>query len=58
MPDDIMTDDQIAFRAAIESQRMPSGLPLEPDAAALHERAAHHLEALVRQLAAEPSADT
>jgi hypothetical protein len=61
MPDDIMTDDEIAFRAAInvlrdtiESRRMPSGLPLEPDAAALHERAAQHLEALVRRLAAEP----
>ena len=61
MPDDIMTDDEIAFRAAInvlrdtiESRRMPSGLPLEPDAAALHERAAQHLEALVRQLAAGP----
>jgi hypothetical protein len=44
-------DDESAFRAAInvlrdtiESRRMPSGLPLEPDAAALHERAAQHLD--------------
>jgi len=41
------TDDEIAFRAAInvlrdtlESRQMPSGLPLAPDAAELHERAA------------------
>jgi hypothetical protein len=54
MPDDIMTDDEIASRAAInvlrdsiESGRMPSGLPLAPDAAALHERGAEHLEALL-----------
>jgi hypothetical protein len=51
-----MTDDEIAFRAAInvlrdtlESRRMPSGLPLAPDAAELHERAARHLEMLVRR---------
>jgi DNA-binding sugar fermentation-stimulating protein len=30
---------------------MPSGQLLAPDAAALHERAARHLEALVRQAA-------
>jgi len=61
MPDDIMTEDEIAFRAAInvlrdsiESGRMPSGQPLAPDAAALHERAARHLEALVRRTAAGP----
>ncbi len=49
-----MTDDEIAFRAAlnilrdsIESGRMPSGLPLEPDAKTLHERAADHLDKLV-----------
>ncbi len=50
MPDDTMTDDEIALRAAInvlrdtlESRCMPSGLPLEPDAAELHERAVQHL---------------
>lgn len=52
MPDTIMTDmtDEIALRAAInvlhdaaENGRLPSGQPLEPDAAALHERAAEHL---------------
>lgn len=39
--DATMTDDEIAFRAAVnvlrdmlESRRMPSGLPLAPDAAA------------------------
>lgn len=59
MPDDFMTEDEIAFRAAInvlrdtiESGRMPSGLPLAPDAADLHERAARHLETLLRRLAA------
>ena len=61
MPNVTMTDDEIAFRAAInvlrdsiESGRMPSGQPLAPDAAALHERAARHLEALVRRTATEP----
>ena len=61
MPDDFMTEDEIAFRAAInvlrdsiESGRMPSGLPLAPDAADLHERAAQHLETLVRRLSAGP----
>jgi hypothetical protein len=51
---------EIAFRAAInvlrdtlESRRMPSGLPLAPDAAELHERAAH-LEMLVRRAAGAP----
>jgi hypothetical protein len=51
------TDDEIAFRAAIkvlpdtiESGRMPSGLALKPDAAALHEKAAQHLEDLVRKI--------
>ncbi len=58
----IMTDDEIAFRAAInilrdsiESGRMPSGLPLAPDAADLHERAAHHLEAMLRRTSPAPS---
>jgi hypothetical protein len=58
--DPIMTDDEIALRAAInilrdsiESGRMPSGLPLRPDAADLHERAAQHLEGLLRK-AQEP----
>lgn len=56
-----MTDDEIAFRAAInilrdsiESRRMPSGLPLAPDAADLHERAAEHLESLLRRIARPP----
>lgn len=50
-----MTDDEIAFRAAlnilrdsIESGRMPSGLALTPEAKALHERAADHFEELIR----------
>ena len=53
----MMTDDEIAFRAAInvlrdtiESGRMPSGLALKPDAAALHEKAVQHLEDLVRKI--------
>ncbi|KAA3448233.1 hypothetical protein C7I87_22945 [Mesorhizobium sp. SARCC-RB16n] len=53
-----LTDYEIALRAAInvlrdtiESHRMPSGLPLEPDAAALHERAIERLEALLRSAA-------
>jgi hypothetical protein len=56
--DATLTDDEIAFRAAInvlrdtlESRRMPSGLLLTPDAAQLHERAARHLEKLVRRAA-------
>lgn len=55
-----MTDDEIAFRAAInilrdsiESGRMPSGLPLAPDTADLHERAARHLEDLLRRTVAQ-----
>ena len=50
-----MTETQIAYRAAInvlrdsvESQRMPSGLPLHPDAVEIHARAADHLERLLR----------
>lgn len=61
VPDDFMTEDEIALRTAInvlrdsiESGRMPSGQPLVPDAADLHERAARHLEALVRRLSAGP----
>lgn len=38
------------LRDSIESGKMPSGLPLTPDAAALHERAAGHLETRRRQL--------
>jgi hypothetical protein len=52
-----MTEDELALRAAInvlrdtvESGRMPSGQPLAPDAADLHERAAQHLEAMLRRL--------
>lgn len=61
MPDDFMTEDEIAFRAAInvlrdsiESGRMPSGLPLTPDAAEVHARAAERLEALLRRARPEP----
>ncbi len=57
-----MTEDEIAFRAAInilrdsvESGRMPSGEPLHPDAADLHRRAADHLETLLRQGAPTPT---
>jgi hypothetical protein len=53
---DNMTEDQIALHAAInvlrdsiESRRMPSREPLPPDSIALHERAAQHLEAVLRQ---------
>lgn len=59
-----MTDDEIAFRAAlnilrdsIESGRMPSGLPLEADAKALHERAADHLDKLVHAQADDAAAE-
>lgn len=60
--DDVpMTDDEIAFRAAInvlrdtlESGRMPSGLRLAPDAATLHEQAVRHVEALLRKAREEP----
>ncbi|MEJ0020079.1 MAG: PAS domain-containing protein [Acetobacteraceae bacterium] len=51
-----MIDDQTALRTAIDllrdaskSGRKPSGQPLEPGAAALHERAAAHLEALLHR---------
>jgi hypothetical protein len=51
-----MTEDEIALHAAInvlrdsiESRRMPSGEPLSPDSVALHERAAQHLEAVLRR---------
>jgi len=47
-------DTEIALRAAvnvlrdsIECGRMPSGLPLAPEAVDLHERAAQHFEALL-----------
>jgi hypothetical protein len=50
-----MAETQIALRNAInvlrdtiEIQRMPSGEPLTPDTAALHERAAEHLGTPVR----------
>jgi len=59
-----MTDAEIAFRAAInvlrdsiECGRMPSGLPLAPDAAELHEQAVQRLERLLgnEESAATPS---
>jgi hypothetical protein len=50
----VMTETELALRAAInvlrdtiESGRMPSRMKLTPDAAALHERAALHLEAML-----------
>jgi hypothetical protein len=53
-----MTDDEIALHAAIDllrdsikSGRMPSGKPLKPDAAALHERAVLDLDMLLRRFA-------
>jgi hypothetical protein len=56
-----MNDDEIAFRVAInvmrdsvESQRMPSGLPLQPDAIEVHARAADRLERLLSQSGREP----
>jgi hypothetical protein len=57
-----VTETEIAFRAAInllrdsvESQRMPSGLPLQPKP--LHSsRAADHLETLLRQVLARSQA--
>jgi PAS domain S-box-containing protein len=55
MPGTTMTDE-IALRTAInvlrdsiESRRMPSGRPLDPDAVALHEQAGEHLGGLLRQ---------
>ncbi|WP_395708163.1 hypothetical protein [Reyranella sp.] len=58
-----MTDDEIAFRAAlnilrdtIESGRMPSGLTLTSEAKALHEKAADHFEKLVH-VQADDAAD-
>ena len=63
MPDAIMTDmtDEIALRAAIdvlrnavENGRLPSGQPLEPDAAVLHQQAAEHLDDMLRHRPEEP----
>jgi hypothetical protein len=56
-----VTETEIAFCAAInilrdsvESRRMPSGEPLQPDGVALLARAADHLEDLLRQAPARP----
>ena len=56
-----MTETEIAYQAAInvlrdsvECQRMPSGLPLQPDAVEVHTRAADLLERLLRQFSVEP----
>jgi hypothetical protein len=55
-----VTETEIAFRAAInlrdsvECQRMPSGLPLQPDAVEIYARAADHLEHLLRETSGEP----
>jgi predicted Rossmann fold nucleotide-binding protein DprA/Smf involved in DNA uptake len=59
-----VTDTELALRAAInvlrdtiESGRMPSRLKLTPETAALHERAARHLEAMLARLANQPAPD-
>lgn len=59
-----MTEADITYTAAInvlrdtiKSRRLPSGLPLEPDAAALHERAARHIEKLRADLRERIQAD-
>jgi hypothetical protein len=56
-----VTEIEIAYQAAInvlrdsvESQRMPSGLPLQPDAVEVHARAADLLERLLRQAGGVP----
>jgi hypothetical protein len=56
-----MTDIEIALHAAInvlrdtvECQRMPSGLPLQPDAVQVHALAADRLERLLRETAGAP----
>lgn len=56
---DTMSMDEAALRAAlnvlrdsVESGRMPSGLPLEPPARDMHERAIDRLEGLLRRLQA------
>jgi hypothetical protein len=55
-----VTETEIAFRAAInvlrdsvESRRMPSGEPLEPDGVALHAQSADHIEELLREALAK-----
>lgn len=42
------------LRDSIESGKMPSGVPLPPDAADLHAQAAGHLEAQRQQLRGSP----
>jgi hypothetical protein len=56
-----VTETEIFFRAAInvlrdsvESQRMPSGLPLPPDSIEIHARSEDILERLLRQFGGEP----
>jgi hypothetical protein len=56
-----VTEIEIAYQAAInvlrdsvECQRMPSGLPLQPDAVEIHARSADVLERLLRQSGGEP----
>jgi hypothetical protein len=55
-----VTETEIAFRAAVnlrdsvECQRMPSSLPLQPDAVEIYARAADHLEHLLRETSGEP----
>jgi hypothetical protein len=56
-----VTETEIALEAAInilrdsvESQRMPSSLPLQPDAVEIHARAADHLERLLRETGGKP----
>lgn len=55
-----MSLDELALRTALnclrdslEFRRMPSGLRLEPDALAMHEQAARHLELMLHQVQAK-----
>jgi len=42
------------LRDSVESQRMPSGLPLPPDSIEIHARSEDILERLLRQFGGEP----
>jgi hypothetical protein len=45
-----MNDDEIA----LEKGRVPNGILLAPEASALHETAAQHLESLLRKISSSP----
>jgi hypothetical protein len=54
-------EDEIAFQAAInvlrdsvESGKMPSGMPLTPEASQVHERAVQRLEHHLRRISSAP----